>query len=272
MSTVAIGEYALLSDRHGAALVSRDGSVDWLCCPRFDSPSVFGRLLDEQAGHWSVRARGALAITRRYVDRTMVLETTYRTATGTAVVVDALAMGHRNRGHGLGRDAPHLLLRQVTCTVGEVEVDLDYAPRPEYGLVVPLVDAVDGGLVATGGADVLLLSCPVPLILDKSSASGRLLLRHGERAGFAVHHIRRADTARARLWSEREIADRLDDTVAAWQSWSELHQTYTGPYQDLVHHSGRVLQALSFQPTGAICAAATTEIYTSLFVGSVRCV
>ncbi len=190
----------------------------------------------------------------------MVLETTYRTATGTAVVVDALATGEGNRGHGLGRDAPHLLLRQVTCTRGEVEIEVEYVPRPEYGLVVPLLDVVDGGLAATGGADVLILSCPVPLTVDRSSASGRLTLREGERAGFALHHTKRADAGTARVWSQAEIAARLDDTVAAWQSWSDLHQAYVGPWRDLVHHSGRVLQALSFQPTGAICAAATTSL------------
>jgi GH15 family glucan-1,4-alpha-glucosidase len=260
MSTRAIGDYALLSDRHSAALVSRDGSIDWLCCPRFDSPSIFARLLGEQAGYWSVRARVARTVTRRYVDRTMVLETTYRTATGIAVVVDALAMGEGNRGHDLGRDAPHLLLRQVTCSHGEVEMDLEYVPRPEYGLVFPLLDAVDGGLAAIGGADVLILSCPVPLAVERSSASGRLLLRQGEQAGLALHHHKRADTGTARVWSQPEIAARLDDTVAAWQSWSQLHQAYVGPWRDLVRHSGRVLQALSFQPTGAICAAATTSL------------
>ena len=103
MTTSAIGDYAVLSDRHSAALMSLDGSVDWLCLPRFDSPSIFGRLLGEQAGHWSVRVTGATSVTRRYVDRTMVLETTSRTGAGTAVVVDALAMGEGNRGHGLGR-------------------------------------------------------------------------------------------------------------------------------------------------------------------------
>jgi alpha,alpha-trehalase len=82
MSAVAINEYAVLSDRHGAALVSRDGSVDWLCCPRFDSPSIFAQFLGEDAGHWSVRAPGAVAVTRRYLDRTMVLETTYRRGAG----------------------------------------------------------------------------------------------------------------------------------------------------------------------------------------------
>jgi alpha,alpha-trehalase len=260
MTTGAIADYALLSDRHSAALVSRDGSIDWLCCPRFDSPSIFARLLGEQAGSWSVQASGASSVTRRYLDRTLVLETTYRTATGTAVVRDAKAVGEGNRGHALGRDAPHLLLRQVTCDQGEVELELEYVPRPEYGLVVPLLDAVDGGLVATGGADVLILSSPVPLTIERSSASARFVLRQGERAGFALHHRQRADPRPARVWSESETAARLDDTVSAWQSWWELHQAYVGPWRDLVHHSGRVLQALSFQPTGAICAAPTTSL------------
>ncbi len=260
MSTRAIADYALLSDRHGAALVSRDGSIDWLCVPRFDSPSIFARMLGEQAGHWSVQASGAKTVTRRYLDRTMVLQTTYETPTGTAVVVDALAIGEGNRGHDLGTGAPHLLLRQVTCSQGWVEMDLEYVPRPEYGLVFPLLDTVEGGLAATGGADVLILSSPVPLAVERASASGRLLLHQGEQAGFALHHRKRVDTDPARSWSQAEIAARLDDTVEAWRSWSTLHQAYVGPWRDLVHHSGRVLQALSFQPTGAISAAATTSL------------
>ncbi len=103
MSTTAISEYALLSDRHSAALVARDGSVDWLCFPRFDSPSIFARLVGEPAGHWSIRVCDAQEVTRRYLGATMVLETTHHTPTGTAVVVDALAMGEHNRGHELGR-------------------------------------------------------------------------------------------------------------------------------------------------------------------------
>ncbi len=260
MSTRPIADHALLSDRHGGALVSRDGSVDWLCLPRFDSGSIFARLLDEGAGSWSLRAADATEVTRRYLDGTMVLETTYRTPTGSAVVVDALATGAGNRGHALGEGSPHLLLRQVTCREGEVTMSVEYVPRPEYGLVIPLLDVLDGGLVATGGADVLVLSCPLALDVGSSSASGTVGLRAGERAGFALHHARRADAAMARVWSQDEIAMRLDETVASWESWSALHQAYDGPWRELVHHSGRVLQALSFQPTGAICAAATTSL------------
>src|SRR6202453_529523 len=120
MSTTPIADYALLSDRHSAALVSRAGSIDWLCFPRFDSPSILGRLLGDEAGHWSLRATNASQVTRRYLDRTMVLETTFRTPKGTVVVTDALAMGDGNRGHDLGQGAPHLLLRRATCLEGEI--------------------------------------------------------------------------------------------------------------------------------------------------------
>src|SRR6201992_1501411 len=101
MSTTPIADYALLSDRHSAALVSRDGSIDWLCFPRFDSPSTFGRLLGEDAGHWFFGVTNSSVVSRRYVDRTMVLETTLRTPTGSVTITDALAMGPGNRGHEL---------------------------------------------------------------------------------------------------------------------------------------------------------------------------
>ncbi len=260
MSTTPIGDYALLSDRHSAALVSRDGSIDWLCFPRFDSPSIFGRLLGEEAGHWSIRATSVTDMTRRYLDRTMVLETTIRTPAGTVTITDALATGEGNRGHDLGKAAPHLLLRRATCVEGEVELFVEYAPCPGYGAVRPLLEAVDGGVAALGDADALVLSSPVALTVDGSVASGHFTLRRGERAGFALHHHARAESASPKVWSQTEIGARLDDTVSAWESWSELHQAYVGPWRDLVHHSGRVLQSLSFAPTGAICAAATTSL------------
>ena len=260
MSSKSIGDYAVLSDRHSAALTSRDGSVDWLCFPHFDSPSVFARLLGEQAGHWSLKAAHATSITRRYLDRTMVLETTYTTPIGTAVVIDALAVGKGNRGHALGQNAPHLFLRHATCNHGEVELEMEYAPRPGYGLVVPQLTAVDGGLVATSADEVLVLSGSVPISLHRSSASARFRLAEGAEAGFALDHAPTADPGSIRIRTEDEIAAWLDDTVSAWKSWSELHQAYVGPWRELVHHSGRVLQALSFQPTGAICAAATTSL------------
>jgi GH15 family glucan-1,4-alpha-glucosidase len=194
----------------------------------------------------------------------MVLETTFTTPTGVLVIVDALAAGAGNRGHDLGKKAPHLLLRRVNCVDGEVTVDVDCAPRTEYGLIYPLLMVVDGGIAAVGGSDVLVLSAPPGLAINDSNASGTFHLRTGETAGFALHHCKRADQEKARVWNQREISGRIEDTISAWQSWSELHQSYEGPWRGLVHHSGRVLQALSFQPTGAICAAATTSLPETL--------
>jgi alpha,alpha-trehalase len=259
MSTLPMSDYALLSDCRSAALVSRGGSVDWLCFPRFDAPSVFARLLDEDAGHFSVRPVGEAEVSRGYVDQTMALETTFRTPTGTAVLVDALAVGRNDRGHDLGAGSPGVLLRRLTCTEGQVEAEVSYAPRPEYGLIHPLLEQVPGGLAARGGADRLLLSTPVDLQVDRATATGRFTLRAGESAGFSLQYGRMWEPA-LRAWDQAEIAARVDDTLEGWRSWSAMHQTYEGPWRELVHHSGRVLQALTFEPTGAIVAAPTTSL------------
>ena len=259
MSTLPIGDYALLSDCRSAALVSRAGSVDWLCFPRFDGPAVFARLLDKDAGHFSIRPAGEAEVVRGYLDQSMTLETTFRTATGVAVLVDALAVGRNDRGHDLGAGSPGVLLRRLTCTHGQVEVAVEYAPRPEYGLIHPLLEVVPGGLAARGGADRLLLSAPVDLAVDGATATGRFTLRAGESVGFSLQHGRMWGPALS-AWSQDEIAARLDDTLEGWRSWSAMHQTYEGPWRELVHHSGRVLQALTFEPTGAIVAAPTTSL------------
>lgn len=244
MSQPPIADYALLSDCHSAALVSRDGSVDWLCFPRFDSPSVFGRILDERAGHWSIHPTADSDVSRRYVDDTMVLETTFRTATGTVTLVDALAVGRNERGHELGADAPSALLRRVTGVSGETEIAMTYAPRPEYGLIYPLLNVVEGGVTARGGADELALSSSVPLEVDEFSAESTFTVGENETLLFALEH-KTTSQHPPRLWSVDEIAERLADTAAAWHTWSDLHQSYEGPWRHLVHHSGRVLYALT---------------------------
>jgi GH15 family glucan-1,4-alpha-glucosidase len=259
MSHLPISEYALLSDCHSAALVSRDGSIDWLCFPRFDGPSVFARLLDERGGHWSLRPVGDAAARRRYQDQTMLLETTFRTTTGGATLVDAMAVGRNERGHELGAGAPSVVLRQVTGIDGEVEFELDYAPCFEYGLASPVLELVEGGVMARGGADVLALSCPVPLAVDGFRARARLSVRAGETVSFALHH-RSTSQEKPRLWSQVEVAERVADTAEAWRTWSGLHQSYEGPWRHLVHESGRVLYALTYYPTGAIVAAPTTSL------------
>ena len=259
MSSTPIADHALLSDRHSSALVDTAGSVEWLSFPRFDSASVLGRLLGPAAGHWQVVPTGEWSSLRRYVDRTLVLETTFATPSGTLVLTDALATGPDNGGHRLGTDVPHLLVRRLTCTDGEVEVEVDYAPRPEYGLLVPLLSAVEGGVTARGGAEWLVLTTPVELELADGTGSGTRTLRAGEVVHLGLQWST-LEQVPAHVWSQDELRDVLDGTVAAWRSWSELHQAYDGPWADLVHHSGRVLQGLSYQPSGAIVAAATTSL------------
>jgi len=259
MSDRPIGDYALISDCQSAALVSRGGSIDWLCFPRFDRPSLFARLLDNGAGHWSIRPVSEFETERRYLERTMVLETIFRTPSGTAVLVDGLALGEGERGHSIGKRSPHVVLRQIRCDEGEVELELEYAPRPEYGLIFPTLLPADGGVAARGGAEVLRLSSPVEAELRAATAKARFTLSAGQSLAFALDHQQSWEEA-PRTWAQAEIERRLGDTIEGWRTWSALHQSYEGPWEDLVHLSGRVLQALSFAPTGAIVAAATTSL------------
>ena len=140
-----IAAYGLLADCNSAALVDRDGSVGWLCLPRYDSPAVFAQILDPAAGHWAIRPTGAYRTERRYLPGTLVIETTFTTEGGSVTLTDAMAFAEGQRHHDLGFGAPHLLLRSVRGVAGEVELQLELAPRPEYGLVTPLFRATDGG-------------------------------------------------------------------------------------------------------------------------------
>jgi alpha,alpha-trehalase len=268
MDGLPIADYALLSDRRSAALVSRDGSVDWLCFPRFDGPSVFCRLLDAAGGHFSIRPAAEFRASRRYVDQTMVLETTFTTATGTATLTDALAVGRNERGHQLGAQSPSMLLRRLTCTQGALEFEVSYEPRMDYGLIQPTLAPVAGGLTAHGGDHGLLLSTAVSFQLDGATATARIRLDAGQDAAFVVGHRHDLSSPPPRPWTADQVAARLDDTVEGWRSWSAIHQTYQGPWRELVHHSGRVLEALTFAPTGAIVAAPTTSLPES--VGGAR--
>ena len=259
MADLPIAQYALLSDCHSAALVSAEGSIDWLCFPRFDSPSIFGRILDASAGYWSIRPTEEAQVTRRYVDATMVLETTFTTRKGTALLCDALGLGSNQRGHDLGAETPHALLRTITCTQGEVEIDIEYAPKPEFGIVLPLLKSLEGGVSGRGSSAVLFLSSPIEMTVEQSVARATVMLDAGKALAFALQY-RSTSEAPPSAWIDKDIVRRLDDTINAWRSWSRMHQNYDGPWADMVAHSGRVLQALTFYPTGAMVAAPTTSL------------
>ena len=270
MSSEPIADYALLSDCCSGALVSAAGSVDWLCFPRFDSPSVFGRILGPEAGFWSIRPAGAHSSTRRYLGPTLVLETTHTTADGCVTVTDALALGDGRRGHELGADSPGCLLRQVSCTQGSVDVDVVLCARPDYGLARPLLSPRP---TAVSWSAREMRSCRSRPRRPSSSARHRpgttpALRRHASPSAPATSSALPSTPARRKargsgtqvFWSQDDIARRLEDTVQGWTSWSAMHQNYRGPWQELVAGSGRILQALSYYPSGAIVAAPTTSL------------
>src|SRR5213078_4024927 len=158
-----IADYGLLADCSSAALVDRDGSIDWLCMPHYDSPALFARILDPNAGHWSLAPVEASTTKRRYVPGTLVVETTFTTASGAVRLVDAMSFAPGQRGHDLGRDAPHEVLRLVEGLSGTVELEMELAPRPEYGLVRPLFRQEERGGRTFGGPNQIAVSAGVPV-------------------------------------------------------------------------------------------------------------
>lgn len=253
-----ISDYAMLADCHSAALVSRAGSVDWWCPSRFDAPSVLGRLLDEDAGHWVIEPRERASATRSYLDGTMVVATEFATGSGAFRLTDALLLGEGERAHRIGYASPHVLVRRVEGLSGEVAVDLELVVRPEYGLVVPGVARAADGIRVAGGADRMLLTGDRPLEIDttRGRVHGTLLLRAGEVATFALQHRHASDHEQLRV----DGSAALEDTITGWRSWAAAHQGYEGPYQEQVLRSGLVPQALTYRPTGAVVAAPTTSL------------
>src|SRR3954466_14907143 len=181
-----IADYGLLADCNSSALVDRAGSIDWLCLPRYDSDAIFARILDPDGGHWSIRPVGEYRAERRYVPGSLVIETTFTTAGGVVRVRDAMAFAAGQRGHDLGYDAPHEVLRSVEGVSGHVELAMELVPRPEYGLVRPLVRVVEGGAGAFGGPNRIEVSSSVPLELRDAGLHARLTVRAGEQLGFAI--------------------------------------------------------------------------------------
>src|SRR4051794_13739803 len=156
--SVPVADYGMLADCASSALVDRAGSIDWLCTPRYDSAAIFARLLDPAAGHWSIRPAGAFEAERRYVPGSLAIETTFTTATGSVRLLDAMAAAEGQRGHDLGFDAPHELLRAVEGVAREVAMVMELAPRPEYGLIMPLTRLEEGGARTFGSGRVSVRS------------------------------------------------------------------------------------------------------------------
>jgi alpha,alpha-trehalase len=254
-----IADYGLLADCNGSALVDRAGSIDWLCMPRYDSPAIFARLLDPDAGHWSIRPAGPFGAERRYLPGSLAIETTFSTGSGTVRLIDVMAAADGQRGHDLGFDAPHELLRAVEGVEGDVDLVMELAPRPEYGLICPLMRLEDGG-ARTFGAGRVSVRASVPLEIEEATMRAAFRVRGGDAHGFALCCAPVEDRTAASATPADMVRARIDATVEAWRSWEAEHDVYSGPHRELVRHSTRVLKGLTYRPTGAIVAAPTTSL------------
>ncbi|WP_025272474.1 glycoside hydrolase family 15 protein [Haloglycomyces albus] len=262
MSSRPIADYAVLADGHTAALVSSLGSIDWLCRPAFDSPSLFGRLLDADAGHWSITPDGVTRVSRRYLTDSMALRTEFVCTTGTVELCDAQLL----RG-GEASTSPQALARIVTCLDGEAKVDIVFKPRPEYGLVHPILTPIPGGVSAVGGPLRVTLTTPVEMLIGHDGATATARLRAGDRLCFLTQAVRLSDPDPL-PWPSDAIEEAFDETVTAWTEWNQRHHLQLGEHDDLVRRSRMVLESLRYQPTGAIVAAPTTSLPEE--VGGVR--
>jgi GH15 family glucan-1,4-alpha-glucosidase len=254
-----IASYGLLSDCNTAALAGTDGSIDWLCLPRFDGPAVFARILDPDAGHWSIRPAGEYTTERRYLPHSLVLETIFTTATGSVRLLDALAFAEGQRGHALGLGAPHELLRSVEGVSGSVDLVMELAPRPEYGLVRPLFRQTEDGGRTFGGPNQIVVRAGVPVEIEASTMRASFAVSEGEQIGFSLRWAA-VESVPGEPTAPDGVASRLADVTEAWTSWEHEHDIYEGPHRELVRLSSRVLKALTYRPTGAIVAAPTTSL------------
>ncbi|HEX6204398.1 MAG TPA: glycoside hydrolase family 15 protein [Solirubrobacterales bacterium] len=264
-----IGSYGFLSDCHTAALVSFNGSVEWLCCPRFDSPSAFAALLDRGAGQMSLRPKGVIVpISRRYSPGTLVIETTWVTETGWVVVKDALTIADwASAGDGEGgqgrpqtaHESDRSLLRTITCIDGVVEMEMECLPRFGYGVEGARWSGGElGEAVATAGDGTeLLLTSDMELELSEGAARGTVTLREDETA-FCALTWSDGDLGGPR--SAPEALERIDSTEEFWREWLRAGKFPDHPWRIHLQRSALVLKGLTYAPTGAILAAATTSL------------
>ncbi|MEU8280266.1 glycoside hydrolase family 15 protein, partial [Microbispora bryophytorum] len=250
-----IEDYALVGDMQSAALVGRDGSIDWLCLPRFDSPSCFTRLLgDEHNGFWRLAAAGHEQATRRaYVEDTLILETVWETPTGAVKVIDFMPPRHANPD----------LVRIVEGLSGTVEMTTEIRIRFDYGRIVPWVRRANGHLHAIGGPDSVWIHSPVPLRGGDYRHEATFTVTAGQRLPFVFtwHPSHQPQPERI------DPLEQLAETRLLWEEWVS-RCGHRGRWRDAVVRSLITLKALTYSPTGGIVAAPTTSLPEHL--GGVR--
>ncbi len=251
-----ISDYGLIGDMRTAALVGLDGAIDWCCLPRFDSGSVFAALLDtERGGTWAIHPEGRWTSTQRYLPRTNILETTFRTAEGGVIsLTDFMPVAEDGRPSGQHPE----IHRRMRCSRGRVAMSMTFMPRFEYGARTTRLDLLRAGLFATDRTDqVLTLSSAKPFEwqVEQSTATARFELEKGEERWMVLRY----DDDDIHPVDRYESSRKLDNTAAFWQRWSAKVR-YRGPYRGMVKRSALALKLLTHAETGALIAAPTTSL------------
>ncbi|WP_215755181.1 glycoside hydrolase family 15 protein [Acetobacter sp. P5B1] len=244
-----IEDYALLGDCHTAALTGRDGTIDWLCLPRFDSPACLAALLGTaEHGHWALHpAEPVLSVQRRYRDDTLILETTFTTQNGEVMLTECMPVEQEHR----------TLIRRVMAVRGQVHMRCSLRLRFDYGQTIPWVTKLpDGsGLCAIAGPDQVILRSTVPLQGRHLTTEAFFKLKEGQTETFVLQHALSHEPLPSALDTEAALAY----TEQWWRNWC-AHCTYKGPWREAVLRSLIVLKALTYAPTGGIIAAPTTSL------------
>lgn len=254
-----ISDYGIIGNLHTVALIARDGSIDWLCLPFIDSPSIFGALLDDaKGGRFSLTPRGEWDSVAEYLPGTNILKTRFRTRTGVMELTDFMpvpAIG----GQGLEREG-HGLYRHITVSKGTGEIELVFQPRPDYARTPARLEKIAGGVRISNGQEQLILSCTRDIEMKTDDVRASWHLSEGEQVWL---HLQQG-SAELRPIDERQARKSLKETEDYWRMWLKSEETglapQLGPYQDMIDRSALVLKLLYFRETGAIAAAATTSL------------
>jgi GH15 family glucan-1,4-alpha-glucosidase len=253
-----IQDYAVIGDCRAAALVSRCGSVDWLCWPRFDSPAIFAALLDrDKGGQWLITPALPCRFERQYIENTNVLETRFLCGSGQAVLTDLMPVASVQFKRN-AMMADHELIRRLVCTEREIEIRVEFQPRAAYGEeAVKLRDHGKLGLRFESGGGVYWLRCNRPLQAEPDRARGTIVLKRGETLEFSLSYDEESPAVLPAL-GERVRAS-IERSVEWWQQWA-ARSNYHGPYREMVTRSALALKLLAYAPSGAVIAAATTSL------------
>lgn len=253
-----IQDYGVIGDCRSAALISNRGSVDWLCWPRFDSPSIFAALLDrESGGLWSIAPRGGFQTSRSYIENTNVLETRFESKSGSATLADLMPVAAEQYKRRSLWPA-HELLREMRCTSGNIEVEVIFHPRAGYGSSPVRFKNVAGiGLRMDVGRGAYWLRSSVPLNLENSVASGSVHLKRGDSLQCSLSYSEESPAVIPLLGED--VEQRIQRSVQWWRNWAE-RCSYRGPHRKEVVRSALALKLMAYAPSGAIIAAPTTSL------------